>query len=402
MLPVELKKDIFWVGVEDFGRRDFHGYSLAPRGTTYNAYLLKDRKNVLFDTVDAQAAAAMLERLEQVLPASKVDYIVANHLEPDHAGALAYMVERCRPEKVFCSAAGLKSMAGHFDISGWPVQTVQNGETISAGLRNIRFVETRMLHWPDSMFSYILEEKLLISGDAFGQNLASGCRYADETDRALLVQAIEEYYYNIVLPFSSQVLKTLDLAAELKLEPEIIAPDHGLIFRRPEDAAFILDKYRELALQRPRKKALVFYDTMWRSTERLAGTAAEGLDKCRVPCRVMSLKNHHHSEVMTELAGCGAVIVGSPTHNNGVLPQVSAMLTYMKGLRPLNRLGGTFGSYGWSGEAQKHIAEALEAMKVEQPVSPVKCLFKPKTGDLAAAFALGEQIGAALTARCRE
>lgn len=401
MLPVEIKKDIFWVGAVDFECRNFHGYSLAPRGTSYNAYLLKDEKNVLFDTVQAHEAPVMLARLEQALPAEKIDYIVVNHLELDHAGALEELVRRCKPEKIFCSTLGLKSMAGYFDISGWPVQAVKSGESISVGRRSIRFIETRMLHWPDSMFSYIPEEKLLISNDAFGQNIASAGLYADTAPRADITRAIEEYYYNIVLPFSPQVLKTLDLAAELKLELDMIAPDHGLIFRTPEDVAFILQKYRELALQKPLPKALIIYDTMWRSTALLAGAIAEGLETEELVYRIMFLKNHHHSEIMTELAGCGALLIGSPTHNNGVMPLVSAALTYIKGLRPQNRLGGAFGSYGWSGEAPKQLADTLEAMQIKQPSAPVKCLFRPTAADLEAARAMGRCLAKELKAACK-
>jgi flavorubredoxin len=355
---------------------------------------------VLFDTVQAHAAPVLLRRLEEILPAEKVDYIVVNHLEQDHAGALEELVRRCRPEKIFCSTLGAKSMAGYFDVSGWPVQTVKTGDSISTGRRHVSFVETRMLHWPDSMFSYIPEEKTLISNDAFGQNIASSFLYADQLERGILAGAVEEYFYNIVLPFSPQVLSALDLAAELKLEIETLAPDHGLIFRTPEDVAFILAKYRELALQKPRKKALIFYDTMWQSTGQQALAIAEGLAEAELPYRIMFLKNHHHSEVMTELASCGAVIAGSPTHNNGVLPLVAAMLTYMKGLRPQNRLGGAFGSYGWSGEAPKQIASVLESMKMEQPEPPLRCLYRPREEDLKAARALGRSIGLALAARC--
>ncbi|MDR2051433.1 MAG: MBL fold metallo-hydrolase [Deltaproteobacteria bacterium] len=400
MAPVEIRKDLFWVGTADFGCRNFHGYSLAPRGTSYNAYLLRDEKTVLFDTVQAHAAPALLRHLEEIVPAEKVDYIVVNHLEQDHAGALDEMVRRCRPEKIFCSAPGAKSMAGYFDTRDWPVQTVKTGDSISTGRRHVSFVETRMLHWPDSMFSYIPEEKTLISNDAFGQNIASSFLYADQAERSDLSAAVEEYFYNIVLPFSSQVLKTLDLAAELKLDIELLAPDHGLIFRTPEDVAFILAKYRELALQKPRKKALIFYDTMWQSTGQQALAIADGLSEADVPYRIMFLKNHHHSEVMTALASCGAVIAGSPTHNNGLLPLVVAMLTYMKGLRPQNRLGGAFGSYGWSGEAPGQIADILGSMKMEQPAPPLKCLYKPKKEDLEAARALGRSIGRELAARC--
>ncbi len=402
MKPLEIKKDIFWVGSVDFESRDFHGYSLSPRGTTYNAYVVKDEKTVLFDTVKASHVSTMLCRLAHVTPLEKVDYIVVNHVEMDHSGALPQIVAACKPEKIFTSPMGLKAMEAHFDIEGWPVQVVKSGDSISIGKRSIHFLETRMLHWPDSMFSYIPEDKLLISNDAFGQNIASSERFTDEIDRAALDHAMTEYYHNIVLPFSPQVLKVLGQVAEMKLEIEMIAPDHGLIFRTREDIAHVLATYERFAHQKPNKRALIVYDTMWHSTEKMAYSVAEGLASVGVPYRIMDLKSNHHSAVMTELARCGLVAVGSPTHNNGILPEVAKMLTYMKGLRPQNRIGGAFGSFGWSGECVNIISEWLGSMGMELPVAPVKHKFVPRHEAGKLCFDMGKQLGQALIAKCLE
>ena len=362
MQPIALKNDIYWVGAVDYDHRDFHGYSRSPIGSTYNAYVVKDEKITLFDTVMHHCSKEMLCRLAKVTPLDKIDYIVCNHMELDHAGALAEVVERCKPERIFCSTMGLKSMAGYFDISKWPVQAVKTGDTINLGKRNVVFHETRMLHWPDSMVSYIPEEKLLISNDAFGENVATTERFMDEYDHTLLLRAIKEYYYNIVLPYSPQVLKALQALGGLDIE--MIAPDHGLI-ARGADVGFILNAYKTLAEQKPQKRAVIVYDTMWHSTEKMGRAIASGLEEAGVPSRMMWLKSNHHSEVMTELADCGAVVVGSPTHNNTILPFVSAMLTYMKGLRPQNRVAAAFGSYGWSGESAQQIYDALAGMGME-------------------------------------
>lgn len=399
MKAVEIKRDVFWVGAVDFGCHNFHGYSIAPKGTSYNAYIVKDEKNVLFDTVQAHGFEAMMEHVNQVIEPGKIDYIVVNHLELDHAGCLAKLVECCKPEKIFCSTMGLKSMAGYFDCSDWPIQAVKSGDVINIGKRNIHFLETRMLHWPDSMFSYIPEDKLLISNDAFGQNIATSKMFADEIDPAVLDGAIEEYYYNIVLPFSPQVIKTLEEVGRLGLKIDMIAPDHGVIFRGEEYVAKICNKYHELAIQKPKKKALIFYDTMWHSTEELAYAIGDGLKQVGVDYRIMFLKNHHHSEIMTELAKCGAVIAGSPTHNNSFMPLVSAVLTYMKGLKPQNRVGGAFGSFGWSGESPKQIQEILGMMKMELPAEPLKVSFKPREADFEAARDLGRKVGQVLLAK---
>ncbi|MDR2075469.1 MAG: FprA family A-type flavoprotein [Desulfovibrio sp.] len=400
MQPLSIANDVFWLGDIDFESRDFHGYSRSPLGTTYNAYLIKDEKNALFDTVKEGHGPILLEKLRQVLPPEKVDYIVVNHLEPDHSGALPLLMEACRPEALICSPLGKKSLEGHFGSRDWPVRVVTSGETLSLGGRSVRFIEARMLHWPDSMFSYIPEEKLLISNDAFGQNIASTARFADEVEPALLRKSLSEYYHNIILPYSAQVLKILDAIAGQGLSVEILAPDHGLIFRRPQDVASTLEAYRDFALQRPRKRALIIYDTMWRSTERMAHALCRGLADNGVETVVLNLKQNHHSAVMTELAACGLLAVGSPTHNNGILPLVAASLTYLKGLRPKNRIGAAFGSYGWSGENTKILGEYLSAMDMPQPVDPLKCPFVPDAAVLNACEAMGASLAAALEKHC--
>lgn len=398
MQPFEIKKDIWWVGAVDYDNRDFHGYSASPIGSTYNAYAVRDEKNVLFDTVAKPFTGTLLCRLNKVIPLEKVDYIVCNHMELDHAGALAEVVARCKPEKIFCSPMARKSMAGYFNCADWPVQVVKTGDEISIGKRTIKFVETRMLHWPDSMVSYIPQDKLLISNDAFGQNITSTVRFGDEYDRTELWNAIREYYYNIVLPYSPQVLNALKLLGGLDID--MIAPDHGLIHRGPEGVKFILDAYRTMAEQKPQKRAVVFYDTMWHSTEKMAYSVGSGLEEVGVPVRIMSLKRNHHSAVMTEVGRCGAVLAGSPTHNNTILPLVAAMLTYMKGLRPQNRIGGAFGSFGWSGESAKIVHEWLASMGMDMPADPVKFAWSPNHDCLKACHALGVAVGKALIAKC--
>ena len=401
MQPVEIKKDIFWVGCVDYDHRDFHGYSRSPDGSTYNAYLIKDQKNVLIDTVAPGCAGTLLCRLAKTLAPEKVDYIVCNHIELDHSGSLAEVVERVKPEKIFVSQAGLKSMAGYFAGKNWPVQAVKSGDILNIGSRNIVFQETRMLHWPDSMVSYIPEEKLLISNDIFGQNIASSARFADDFgDDGEFVKRIKEYFYNIILPYSPMVLKTLPVVE--KLDIDMIAPDHGLIHRGEKAVRFIIDMYRNLAEQKPQQRALIFYDTMWQSTERMAYAACSGLEENGVPTRIMSVKHNHHSAVMTELADCGAVLAGSPTHNNTVLPLVAAQLTYMKGLRPLNRVGGAFGSYGWSGEAPKYLQEQLAAMNMDMPADPVKSNWAPDKDVFRACHELGKTVAETLKKKCQE
>ena len=401
MKSLEIKKDIFWVGAVDYQSRDFHGYSLSPRGTTYNAYVVKDEKNVLFDTVKHDFADVLHGCLAHLMNPEDIDYIVVNHVELDHAGALPEMIELCKPETVFCSPMGQKAIEAHFrDWGKWPLKVVKTGDVINIGKRNIHFLETRMLHWPDSMCSYIAEDKLLISNDAFGQNIACSERFADEISRESLAHSMLEYYFNIVVPYSPQVLKTLDQIASLKLDIDMIAPDHGLIFRGEQEVQFALDSYKTFALQEPRKRAVIVYDTMWHSTEKMAYAIGEGLDSVGVPYRIMDLKSNHHSAVMTEVGKSGLVIVGSPTHNNRILPFVAGFLTYMQGLRPQNLIGGAFGSFGWSGECVKIIGDWLKDMGFDMPVDPVKTKYVPTHEALAQCADMGRALGAALKAKC--
>ncbi|VZH33216.1 FprA family A-type flavoprotein [Desulfovibrio sp. 86] len=401
MQPVEIKKDIFWIGYVDYDHRDFHGYSRSPDGSTYNAYLIKDEKNVLMDTVASGCEGTLLCRMAKVLDPEKIDYVVCNHLELDHSGSLEAIMERCKPEKLFVSQAGLKSLAGYFASKDWPVQAVKSGDTISLGKRSIVFQETRMLHWPDSMVSYIPEEKLLVSNDIFGQNIASSARFVDDFgDDGEYLRRVKEYYYNIVLPYSPMVLKALPIVEQLDID--MIAPDHGLIHRGEKAVRNIIDMYRALAEQKPQQRALIFYDTMWQSTETMAYAICSGLEENGVPTRIMSVKSNHHSAVMTELADCGAVLAGSPTHNNTILPLVAAQLTYMKGLRPQNRIGGAFGSFGWSGEAPKQLQEHLTDMHMDMPVEPVKCSWRPDRDVLKACHDMGKTLAEALKKKCQE
>ena len=402
MQALEIKKDIYWVGAVDYSSRDFHGYSLSPQGTTYNAYLVKDEKNVLVDTVKHEFMNILQCRINSVCKPEDIDYIIVNHVELDHAGALPRMIELCKPEAVYCSPMGKKAIETHFrDWKNWPIRVVKSGDSISIGKRTIQFIETRMLHWPDSMCSYIPEDRIMFTNDAFGQNLATSERFSDQIDPAILEHAMREYYYNIVVPYSQQVLKVTDQIAEARLDIDMVAPDHGLIFRTREAAQYAISTYRKFAEQVPQKRAVIVYDTMWHSTEKMAIAIGEGLGSVGIPYTIMDLKHNHHSRVMTEVGRCGLVVVGSPTHNNGILPHVAGFLTYMRGLRPQNRIGAAFGSFGWSGECVKVISDWLKEMNFELPVDPIKVKYVPEHEVLGQCAVMGRALGAALEAKCQ-
>lgn len=397
MQPVEIMKDVFWVGAVDWNLRNFHGYSLARRGTTYNAYLVKDEKTALFDSVSASHTEEFLQCLRKTIDPADIDYLVVNHVEPDHSGALPRLVELVKPEKIFCSPIGKQTLLSHYHREDWPYEVAQSGQTLSLGRRTVHFLETKMLHWPDSMFSFFPEDKLLISSDAFGQNWASSERFDDQVDLQTLMDLAKNYYSNIILPFSPLVQKLLAKVGELGWAIDMIAPDHGLIWRK--NAAGIVAKYVEWSRQIPTRKAVIVYDTMWHSTETMAKAIAEGLTAEGVIVRVMHLKNAHHSDVMPEIMDAQAVLFGSPTHNNGMLPLVANMLTYMKGLKPKAKIGAAFGSYGWSGEAVKHVTEILKSAKVEIVADGLRIKNVPAAQDIAGCVEFGRKIAREIIAR---
>lgn len=387
MAAVEIKKNIYWVGAVDWSVRDFHGYA-TPAGSTYNAYLVVDKKSVLLDTVKKPFASELVRNIRQVIDPERIDYIVINHVEPDHASALPEIVEVVKPEKIICSSHGKKGLLAHFHREDWPYEVVKTGDEIGIGERTLRFVETRMVHWPDSMFTYIPEDRLLISQDGFGQHWATSERFDDEVDQSELLYQSARYYANILLPYSPVVQRLLAEVSAMGLEIDMIAPDHGIIWRsNPEK---ILAAWDEWSRQVTKNKALVVYDTMWHSTEMMARAVADGLQAEGVGVKVMDLAAFHRSDIITELVDSKAILLGSSTLNNNMLPRMADLLCYMNGLRPAPKLAAAFGSYGWGGEAVKLINAAFEEMKFEIVDPGLRVNYVPAEEDLAKCTELGK------------
>jgi len=385
---------VYWVGAIDWGVRDFHGY-LTERGTTYNAFLVMADKITLIDTVKPPFKDQLLARIASVVDPKKIDYIVSNHAEMDHSGSLVQVIDAVQPEKVFASAVGSKSLKEHFHLDR-EIVPVKNGETLSLGNLSLTFLETRMLHWPDSMFSYLPEERVLFSQDAFGMHLATSQRWADEIDESVLEWQGAGYFANILLPYSSLVLKLIDKVKSLNLAIDIIACDHGPMWRK--DLGKIIGWYARWAEQKPTLKAIVVFDTMWHSTAKMAEAIAEGLIAGGADPKLMPLKSNHRSHVATEIIDAGALLVGSPTINNNMYPSVADLLTYLKGLRPQNLIGAAFGSYGWSGEAVAQVRDILQAMNVEL-VEGLRVKYVPGTDVLNQCYELGQSVAEKLRAK---
>lgn len=355
MGTTKLKEGIYWVGAVDWNTRDFHGYS-TPLGTTYNAYLILDEKNVLVDTVKAPFYKEMLERISELIDPSKIEYIVSNHVEMDHSGSLPQLIEKIGNPIIITSEMGKRGLEKHYK-SSMNFRVVKTGDKISIGRRTLFFIEASMLHWPDSMFTYINEDRVLLPNDAFGQHLASSNRFEDEAEEDVLKHAAK-YYANIIWPMSQLVIKKIKEILEMGIQIDIIGPSHGFIWRKNPER--IIQKYLEWSEGKAKRKALVIYDTMWGSTEIIAKAILKGLIEEGVEAKILHLRSNHRSDIIEDMLEAKGVILGSPTLNNGIFPTLGDFLTYLKGLKPKGKIFALFGSYGWSGGAIKEMRRHLE------------------------------------------
>ena len=392
MEPLEIAPGIYDVGVIDWNIRDFHGYS-TDVGTTYNSFLIVDDKIALLDTVKKEFADELLANISAVVDPKKIDYVISNHTELDHSGGLARVMHRVGEDKpLYCSKMGHKNLPRHF-TRNWNYQPVETGQELSLGKKTLSFLETRMVHWPDSMFTYLKEDKILFSSDGFGQHFAGPERFDDQIGEAIMVHA-KKYFANILLLYVPLIKKYLQTIEDSGMEFKMICPDHGVIWR--SDPAKIINAYVKWCQQEPQKKAVVIYDTMWHSTEKMAEAIAAGINREGIPAKPLHLRKWHRSEIMTEVFDARAVVVGGPTLNNGLFPSLADFLCYMKGLKPLNKIGAAFGSYGWSGESTKIIAKKLEAMKFDMIEPGLKIQYVPDKEGLEQCYEYGRKIGKAV------
>ncbi len=363
-----------WVGYVDWTVRDFHGYN-TPRGATYNSYLIRDEKTALIDTVKGPFADELLRNISGLAELSSVDYVVCNHAEPDHAGALPRVMEALPNATLVCNKKCVAALSRHFDTSNWKTQLVATGDSIQLGKRTLQFINTPMLHWPESMFTYVPEDKLLFSMDAFGQHYATSLRFDDQVSPQAALDEAKAYYANIVMPYGKQAAGALKRADELDVE--MIAPAHGIIWR--SHVAEIRKAYRSWAVQRPEPKLLVIYDSMWGSTAKMARAIHEGACEVGVDALLIHIRSWNLTRIATEILDSAAVAFGSSTLNRQMMPMASAVLTYLKGLRPTGKASFAFGSYGWGRGGPEAVNECLDGMKWEIVRDPLRAQFSPTT-----------------------
>ncbi len=364
--------NIDWVGYVDWTVRDFHGYD-THRGATYNSYLIRDEKIALIDTVKEPFAQDLLANVAALVALDKVNYIVCNHAEPDHSGAMAKVMAALPNATLVCNQKCAAALGMHHDMTGWSTHIVSSGDTLSLGQRTLEFIDTPMVHWPESMFTYVREEKILFSMDAFGQHYATSQRFDDEVSLCTTMEEAKTYYANIVTPYGKRVAKVLEAAAEYDIK--MIAPSHGVIWRT--NAAKIMEAYKNWAVCRPRPKVLVIFESMWGSTAKMAEAIHEGASAPGVAAELINVRTSNLTKIATEVLDAATIAFGSSTLNQDVLPTAGAVLTYLRGLRPTNKAGFSFGSYGWSKGGATAVQEYFEDLKWEILREPIRAQYAP-------------------------
>ena len=390
MSKVSLAEGINWVGVIDWNLRDFHGY-ITRRGATYNAYLISDEKTALVDTVKHTFSSELLRNICEIVDPEKIDYIIVNHVEMDHSSSLPIIAKHAKNATIIASQRGKDAIIEHYGAD-FKIQTVKTGDDLKLGKRTLRFIEAPMLHWPDSMFTYVVEDKILMPNDAFGQHLATSERFDDEVDEHILMEEAKTYYANILMPLAPLITRKIQEVVQMGIPIAIIAPSHGVIWR--SDPSKIIKAYLDWSAGVSENKVVIVYDTMWGSTDKMARAIGEGVASQGVDVRLLKLRAADQSEIVTEILDAKAVVVGSPTLNNGMFPTLGSFLTHATGLKPKGKLWGFFGSYGWGGGAVKSMTEmALKAgFEVHEPSIEVK--YVPDQEDLKKCFEFGQQIAA--------
>lgn len=376
-MSYKINDTVTWVGKIDWELRNFHGEEYSThKGSSYNSYLIKDEKVVLIDTIWQPFAKEYVANLKKEIDLNKIDYIIMNHSEIDHSGALLELMKEIPDTPIYCTKNGVKIIKGHYH-KDWNFVEVKTGDTLDIGKNKLTFVEARMLHWPDSMFTYLSGENILFSNDAFGQHYATELMYNDKADTTELFQEAIKYYANILTPFSKLVVKKIEEVLSFNLPVNMICPSHGIIWR--EDPLQIVNKYMEWAKDYKENQITIIYDTMWSNTRRMAETIAEGIKASNkdIAIKLYNSSKSDKNDIITEVFKSKMILVGSSTINNGILSSTASILEMIKGLGFKGKKGAAFGSYGWGGESVKIISEELKKAGFEVVNEGIKELWNP-------------------------
>ncbi|MFH0799973.1 MAG: anaerobic nitric oxide reductase flavorubredoxin [Pseudomonadota bacterium] len=376
-MKLHVKSNVSWIGKIDWELRKFHGEEYSThRGSTYNSYLIEEEKVAIVDTVWTPFAKEYIANLEKQIDLKKIDYVIANHAESDHSGALPELMHRIPDTPIYCTANGIKSLKGHYH-KDWNFHPVKTGDKLSLGTKELIFIEAPMLHWPDTMFCYLTGDGILFSNDAFGQHYASEYMFNDLVDRSELMAECIKYYANILTPFSEMVTKKIKEVLAFNLPVETICTSHGIIWR--ENPVQIIQQYLKWADSYQEDQITLVYDTMWNGTRIMAENIARGIAQAdpRVNLKLYNMARSDRNDVMTEIFRSRAIVVGSPTINRGVLTSIAGFLEEAKGLKFRNKKAAAFGCYGWSGESVKVIKGQLDAAGFQVVDDGMRCMWNP-------------------------
>ena len=371
---------IHWVGYVDWNVRDFHGY-VTDRGSSYNAYLILDKEPALVDSVKAPYAADLLRHVSELMNPADLRWVVCNHAEPDHSGSLPAVMAAAPNATLVCDAKCKEVLSIYYNTASWKFKIVKTGDSLCLGQRTLEFIETPMTHWPESMATWLAQDRLLFSMDAFGQHYATSGRFDDEVQETVLMFEAKTYVANILMLYTMPVTKAV--AAVRKLDPAVICPSHGVVWR--SKVKQMLDLYDQWDICKPVRKVVVFYDTMWKSTEQMAEAIVEGAiaeGGTAVDVKLYHVRATTGTRLATEMLDVAAFAAGSPTLNGTLMPAMADVLTYLKGLRPANKAGFAFGSYGWGRGGPEEVEHYLQTMKVELLRPVMKMLYKPTAAGL--------------------
>ncbi|MCX5641725.1 MAG: FprA family A-type flavoprotein [Candidatus Omnitrophica bacterium] len=388
MEKITIGKGIYWVGVTDWNLREFHGYRTG-RGSTYNSYLILDEKKCVVDTVKTPFTSEFIAKIKELTSLEDIDYIISNHLELDHAGAVAELAKVCPRAKILATGQWIEGAKKYFGPN-LPVQQVRTGDKIPLGKNTLTFIEAPMLHWPDSMFTYLPEQEILMPNDAFGQHYATSQIFNDQVPEEILMEEALRYFATILQPLSPLILKMLDKIAGLKLKFKVIAPSHGVIWRNAPEK--IIAAYQRWSEGEANREAVVVYDTMWGSTEIIGRKIAEGIMKENLPVSVLSLKENEPGDIITAIFKAKAVALGAPALNNLPFPEMVKLFTFLKGLKPKNKIWALFGSYGWNKGILPQFGEEIKAAGFPMPLPVFETRFRPGPEEEKAAQEFGQAL----------
>jgi len=393
-----IKNNVYWIGKVDWDLKKFHGDEYSThKGSTYNSYLIQEEKNVIIDTVWLPFAEEFVQNLKKEIDLKKIDYIIANHAEIDHSGALPELMREIPDTPIYCTKNALDSIKGHYH-QDWNFKVVKTGDTLEIGNgKKLIFIEAPMLHWPDSMFEYLTEDNILFSNDAFGQHYANEFLFNDLVDQNELMVECLKYYANILTPFSKLVIQKIQQFLNLNLPLDMICTSHGVIWR--DDPAQIVHKYLAWADGYQEDQVTIVYDTMWNGTRIMAEYIAEGIT-VTAPELNVKLFNAAHSDkndIITEIFKSKLILVGSPTVNKGILTGLAGLMEEIKGLRFLNKQAAAFGTYGWSGESPAVIQKMLEDAGFEIISEPAKAKWNPNEESRLECYKFGESLAKAIS-----